>query len=201
MSVVDGDILRVVQHASMSSGKTVSTKFYLRAILGQPVERLEVLDAIEDWLADAYYELRVFCTTQIDLQDADVDIIAWQNQAWRTQANLGVVSPHNPFVSGGTDSPDQVTCLVTYTGSQPKVKRVIYQWGFREDRISGNYMSPPYLERLVNFGVAVLVPVVLGSDGGLWPVLVHALTGGSEFLTGFVAPDLVSAMHRRRPAG
>lgn len=199
--VYDGDIVRIVQFASLSSGQRVSTKFYLQAQLSVPAFETATMDAIELWLTGVYDELNAFCSNSVDLENAIASTISWRGGAWRIDKDLGAAYPTNPFWTGKPDSADQITALVTYSTTTPRNRRTLYQWGPRQDRILGNHLAPAQLARLVLFSLEALVPVSVPPAGVLAPVLVHALRDGAELLTGFTVQDLVSAMTRRRPAG
>lgn len=199
MTVVDGDLLRVVQHATLPPAVPVSTKYYLQASLVQPVLDSEAIDAIEAWLETAYDELEDTLAGDCEMGDAVVDIISWQTGAWRTGRNLGTAQPIVNFASPVPVQHDAIAGLLVYSTRQPRTRRPLYQWGIKWSAIVGNHLNATNLARLVSFGVDTLSAVDLPPYGSLIPVLAHALRSGTELLTGFVATDLVTATHRRSP--
>lgn len=199
MPVVHNDILRAVQHILLPGGNEASNKFYFRAALVAPVLEGAIVDALETWLAFVYHALRGVVSQFASLTDAHIDVIEWEAGRWKTKSNVGVATPDPDWNNPSDLCPEPVAGLMVFTTARPRVKRPFYIAALTEDRVSGSYCGSYVVTRMVVCGVRALDPVDIDTSGFLYPVLVHALTGGTENLTGLTTTNLLTALQRRRP--
>lgn len=199
MTVIDGDLIRTVQRATIHSGQSVSSKFYHLAVSDTVLANAEVVDKMETWLEAAYDELSLFATTDCQLNEAEIDRIGYVDGAWRTLENIGVATPSVTFSPAQPPPPGQIAALLTFSTNKRKVRRPFYQWGPREDATIGGVLHPTMVTVLILFGIVLLSPAFFDANNYLYPVTVSAARDAVHRVTGFTVTDVVTAMSRRRP--
>lgn len=198
MPLIDGDLVRTVQHATILDTQGVSSKFYHRVVADDVISNSQVTDAVENWLEAAYFELRNVITADCELKDAVIDRIAYESGAWRTKENVGIASPVQPFLPASPPPPAQVAALLTFSTANPKVRRPFYQWGVRLDGIIAGKLFWTIILAFVNFGVVLLYPPAIDANNYLLPVTVSARNPSSHHINTFTVTDWTTAMSRRR---
>lgn len=199
MAVLDGDIVRMVQFATLDDGQRVSSKYYFRATMSEPIPDATVVTAAEAWIEAAYWYLRTWVTAGCELSEAVLDRIAWIDGAWRTMANLGTAMPDDYFSPVQTPPPNQIAGVLTFTTAIPRTRRPFYQWGPRMDGVTGGYFTPLMLQGLAAFGVQIITPILFSASSYLVPCIAHATRDGVEVFAGLEMADDVTALQRRRP--
>jgi hypothetical protein len=192
MSVVDGDIVRVV--ARQSYGEDDIQNVYHCRYTGPDIGDDDFVDEVADALDTAHDAYNVVVASSIDY-----DTIWFWNVT--QDRPLGEVAWPTLTVGGsGADiMPLQTAPLVLFNTAAPRSQGRKYLCPTTETATNaGGVLASPALTALVNYATYILGTMVVGSGTASWGTYNPTLTRFAEFVSAVVR-DLLHTQRRRTP--
>lgn len=197
MSVVDGDILRVVASLLWSDGNVNQNVF--NAVItggGSPFDEIDVIDDCEDWLDNMYANMGGHMSDEIsgnevlvykyDAIDDDWDEVG--SQAWTMNAS-----------QASEQLPRGVAALLRLWTTDPDVQGKKYIPALTETDLEDGLFSSSLIGFLLSFAADWYTPFVGAASGGtftpgIWSVVNTVFKAGIDH----VATSTIPAYQRRR---
>ncbi len=197
MSVVDGDILRVVASMLWTDGNVNQNVF--NCVVsggGGPYSDSDVADDMEDWLDNMYANLT--STTSDELDGNSVTVYKWDVSGQDWDEVFSQSWTWNP-TAAGEQLPRGTAQLVNLWTEDPDVQGKKYIPGITENHLEDGLYSSSLLTQALAFGADWLLAFVGATSGatfspGVWSVVQLAFKVAVDHLSTSTIP----AYQRRR---
>jgi hypothetical protein len=197
MSVVTGDILRIVASMLWTDGNVAQNVF--NAIVtggGGPWDDTDIVDDAEAWLDNLYANLTTYISDELDGNEVLVYKYDTINDDWDEVGSQAWV--WNP-TQVASQMPRAVSGLVRLWSEDPDVQGKKYVPGFTDGHVIDGLMSAPIITALLAFAADWYLPFAgAGSAAtwtpGIWSVVGKVLEAGVDH----VATSTIPAYQRRR---
>lgn len=197
MTIVTGDVLKVVAAMLWTDGNVVQNVFALKVSgAGSPFADQDILDDCEDWLDNMYLNLTASCSDDLDGNECIVYKYDVPGADWdEVGSNAFVWDPTN--VTG--QLPRGVAGLVRLWTTDPDVQGKKYLPGFSEGSLTDGLFVGGLLTVMLAFAADWYLPFVGATSGatltpGVWSVVQLAFLAAVDH----VAASAIPAYQRRR---
>lgn len=197
MTVVTGDILRIVASALWTDGNVVQNVYNAEVTGGSgPWDDTDIVDDAEAWLDNMYLNITANFSDQLDgnevivykwdAADQDWDEVGSQSWTW------------NP-ANAADEEPRGVAALVRLWTVDPDVQGKKYIAGMCEDNVSGGLIGSGTLTTLLALAADWYLPFTGGTSGASWTPGIWSVVGlVFKAAVDHLAASAIPAYQRRR---